>query len=150
MISINKQIYTRPLETPRGLRRGQKMQIELFLPPTDIPEYIYQEIESEKDELNIRFKYVDKEEEKELWANSDVRLIIGTYSGKLLRIEIKGVKENHITEVQLTHKIRTEVRNAITHSVNRLSGLRFRSNLERAEQTLQQNADKLGELAIAG
>ena len=65
-ISINKELYNRPLDSPEEIKKMKKMKIELFLPPGDIPQFIYPKYNEKEDNLIIEFKYMD--EEKPFWG----------------------------------------------------------------------------------
>lgn len=148
-ISINKEIYDRPLEAPEEIIKMGKVDIALFLPPSDIPEFISPAYDRHNDIFFINFKYFDQEKEKELFSEENIRLLIGDYSGKPLRIEIKNVKKDSINTIQLTHIIREDISRLIEERINQLGDLRKISNLKCADEVLKENAEVLAEAAVA-
>jgi len=143
-ISINKELYNRPLDSPEEIKKMKKMKIELFLPPGDIPQFIYPKYNEKEDNLIIEFKYMDEEKERELFNRENVRFIIGEYSGKPLKIEIRNIKKENITRIELTNKIGS-INKLIEENITKTRDLRLRekSNLSFAGEILSQNANEL-------
>lgn len=134
-----------PLASTKKSRN--KLEIELFLAPSDVPEYIFAESKPSEDELHINFKYNDHEDEKQAVENPLFRLVVGIYSGKVLRIELRGIGREGIGEIELTRKIKDDVVPAIEERIKDVRGLRARSNLQRAEQVLTLSAGHLASIA---
>lgn len=142
-ISINKELYNQPLDSPEEIKKMKKMKIELFLPPSDIPQFIYPEYKEKEDNLIIEFKYMDKEKEKELFNRENVRFIIGEYSGKPLKIEIHNIKKENINRIELINKISSGLNRLLEDNIAKIKDLREKSNLSIAKQVLNENAEKL-------
>ena len=69
-IEINKSTYEKPVDVPQGIGRAGQVDIKLFLPPIDIPEYILPAYNEVKDIFLIEFKYSSREKEKKLFEKS--------------------------------------------------------------------------------
>lgn len=82
-ISINKEIYDRPLEAPEEIIKMGKVDIALFLPPSDIPEFISPAYDRHNDIFFINFKYFDQEKEKSYFQK------------KILDYLLVTIAENH-------------------------------------------------------
>jgi hypothetical protein len=142
-ISINKEIYRKPLDSPGEVKKKSRMGISLFLPPSDVPQFVYPEYREKEDVFTINFKYTDEEKEKELFKQKNIRLVIGIYSGKPLRIEIRDIRRENINEIQLTRIIRDDVGNLIEQNIDKVKELREKSNLKCAKEVLKQTAGSL-------
>lgn len=141
-ISINKELYNQPLDSPEEIKKMRKMKIELYLPPSDIPQFIYPEYKEKEDNLIIEFKYMDKEKEKELFDRENVRFTIGEFSGKPLKIEIRNIKKENINRIELINKIGS-INKLIEENITKIRDLREKSNLSIAREILSQNANEL-------
>lgn len=145
-ISFNREIYRRPLEVS-GDRAGYNIQ--LFLPPTDIPDYIKTDYNEKNDCVNIIFCYPNEERESELFRKDNLRLLVASYSGKPLRIEVKNVKKDKIDKIRLTNIIKNDLREAIKQKVSHLQNERQRKYLENFDEVLDETADEMAECALA-
>lgn len=143
MISINTKIYNQPIEVASEIKVEKKLKIKFFLPPSDIPQLINQNYNENEDLLIFEFKYIDSEKEKQLFHRNNIRLFVGTYSGKPLRLEIQNIKKENITSVRLEHIISSLEEFLSQESLK--FDFREQSNLKLAGVLFAQNAKKLAE-----
>lgn len=146
-VSINKQIYDKPLDISESMKKTSKVNIELYLPPSDIPQYIHPDYNKKDDIFIINFKYFDTEKEKELFNKENIKFFIGLNSGKPLRIEISNIDTERIGQVKLTNIIRNDISRLIEENITPTSAIREKSNLRITEEILKENAAVLAEEA---
>lgn len=139
-LSFNKEIYLAPLE--KGGDKA-KVNIELYLPPSDIPQNISSNYVKEKDVLLIEFDYPIKEKPRKLFEEENISLFIGASSSKPLRIEINKISEESIDQIKLSHIIKHDLSNLIEKEIGGITNLRKKTNLERADKILKENAENL-------
>lgn len=140
-ISINKEIYNKPVDAPEEIRQMGAVKINLFLPPTDIPKFV--RAEQGNNSFVIKFVYSLPEKGKFLFSNDQANFLVGEESGKPLAIEIKNVRENKIDKIELTHFIRNDLDNFISSKLPALQQLRQRANVERAQEFLRSQTSDL-------
>ncbi|MFC1676415.1 hypothetical protein ACFL3G_05060 [Planctomycetota bacterium] len=139
-ISFNKKIYMSPLKKQEV---EAKINIELYLPPSDIPQNISSGYIKDKDTLFIIFDYPTLEKSKKLFDKENIKFFIGTSSGKPLRIEICNLSKEGIGQVDLSHIIKHDLSNLIESEIGVLTNLRKRANLECADEVLKESAEEL-------
>ncbi|MBW8002314.1 MAG: hypothetical protein FVQ80_09885 [Planctomycetes bacterium] len=139
-ISFNKEIYNAPLKKQEG---KAEMNIELYIPPSDIPQNISSGYIKDKDILFITFDYSMQEKPKKLFEKNNISFFIGASSSKPLRIEICNLSKQAINRVRLTHIIKHDLSNLIGSEIEELTNLRKRTNLEYADEVLKENAEEL-------
>lgn len=150
-ISINKAIYDKPVDAPQEILKMGQVNIKLFLPPSDTPQYIFATQDKNKDIFCINFQYSNQEKEKNLFDTELANLIIGEFSGKPIRIEIKNVNAHRIDVIALTNIIRDDISQLIQAEMNKLGGLSEKSNLIKAREILTEKAQEIAqEMALAG
>ncbi len=141
-ISFDKKIYYKPLNL-KGER--VKLDIQLFLPPTDVPDSIEAQYDEKRDVFKIHFLYPDMEKRTALLEQDNVRLTIANSSGKPLSIEIKHLKKESIGKIRLRQIICKDVRTLTRDEIDRFSNLRKKTNLESMNQVLTETVDALVE-----
>ncbi|MBW7957432.1 MAG: hypothetical protein H3C68_06010 [Deltaproteobacteria bacterium] len=143
-IVVNKELYNKPIADLHKTR----VRIKLYLPPSDIPKTISPNYNKNEDRLTITFDYIDSEKEKELLNRDGIKLIVGVYSGKPLRIEISNIKKERIDNVKLTNIIESEIGKLIDSKKSELEGAREKANLSFAEELLKSNAGILAQATL--
>jgi hypothetical protein len=144
-LSINKEIYSKPIKKPRELK--SRMNISLYLPPTDIPEAILALYEKNIDSFKIKFQYSILEKGKYLFSNKQAKFLIGEKSGKPLMIEIKDIKKNNIDEIHIKNFIEKNLEGFIEEKLSEILDLRQKTNIERVKEVLTDNASDLAKIA---
>lgn len=144
-ISINKEIYNRAVDAPEEIRQMGKVRINLFLPPTDIPESVVAEHDKNTDTFRIRFQYSLSEKGVYLFINEQASLKIGQQSGKPLEIEIKNIHKEKIDKIQLTNFLRKDLESLISGKLLEVGDLRRKTNLERTQEFINEKASDLAE-----
>lgn len=138
-IAINKNIYNKPLDSPQR----QEVNIQLYLPPTDVPQYVSGCYNDSEDSFVITFSYQNTENESELFDKDNIKFLIGTSSGKPLRIEIKNIKKEKVDTIRLSQIIRDDISKLIEQTIGRQQTPRAVANLKCAEAVLKGTADEL-------
>lgn len=135
---INKEVYNEPIHLP-----NKRLRIELYLSPSDIPQNIMPIYDGKEDKLTISFQYIDSEKEKELINRDGIRLMVGIYSAKPIRIEVRDIKKEGINSVKLTNILSEGIGKLIDAKKSEYEGMRERANLSTAEEFLKINAGVL-------
>jgi len=136
-ISVNKAIYNRPIEN-EDVDSQKGIHIELFLPPSDIPEFLQHKYDEVHDILFIDFKYAIQEKIERLFEKEGISLWIGKESGKPFYLQIKNIKKDKIDAVQLRNIFYEEL-----PSISKDLPVRKKTNLERAKEFIGDKADDL-------
>ena len=71
-MSVNKEVYKRPLDSSGEAEKTKRMKIELYLPPSDIPQLIIPSYTSNEDILVIKFEYIGSEKGRELFKHENM------------------------------------------------------------------------------
>jgi hypothetical protein len=142
-IAIKEEIYNKPLDTSEEALKSRGIKVELYLPPTDVPQYICSEYDKERDLFCIVFKYTNSEREKELFNQENSRFLIGSQSGKPLRIELSDIVKRGIDQVKLVNIIKEDISRLIESNICQSQHLRERTNLQCAGQVLKVSASEL-------
>ncbi len=142
-VHFNHEIYLKPMDVAEEMQERGKVNIKLFLPPSDVPKSIYHKYNKGQDLFQIVFRYWTEEKETKLFDKDGARLFVGTSSGKLLRIEIEGIRKNNVDIIQLKNIITKNLRETIESKIDKLSDIRKRANLRCADQILERSADEL-------
>jgi len=133
------------MDDPEEVSKREKVDIKLFLPPSDVPKSIDHKYDKEKDLLKIVFRYWMGEKEVKLFEKNNIKLFIGFSSGKPLRIEIERVRENNIDQIQLKNIISKDLSQLIETRLKEVTDLRKRTNLRYADEILQESAEELAQ-----
>ena len=144
-IHFDRKIYQKPMDASEEMKEFAKVDIKLFLPPSDVPKSIDHKYDKEKDLFQIAFRYWTEEKEVQLFEKDNMRFFVGSSSGKPLRIEIEEVRKNNIDEIKLKNIIINNLRQVIEKIIGKLPDLRKRENLRCADQVLEQSADELAQ-----
>lgn len=142
-ISINKEIYNKPVDAPEEIKRMGVVKIKLFLPPTDRPNCVSAEHDKKNGIFKIKFQYSILEKGRYLFVNDQASLLIGEQSGKPLMIEIKKIEEDTINEIHLTNFIRQDLEKFITDKLDALRDFRQKVNMQRMKEFLESQAPDL-------
>jgi len=150
-IEINKSIYDKAVDSSQETIKKSQVNIKLFLPPSDVPQYISPNYDANKDIFCINFKYPDQEKEKKIFNTIEADLIIGEESGKPIRIEIKNVKAHNINTIALTNIIGQDIPQLIQQHLNKIKDLREKSNLINTQAVLVEKAQEIAkEMELVG
>jgi len=144
-IEINKSIYDEPVDASQEILKKGKVVIKLFLPPSDVPQYIFPNYDTNRDIFCINFKYSDQEKEKKVFDTETANLIIGEFSGKPIRIEVKCVKVQHINTIALSNIIRQDIHQLTQQQIDKIRDLRGKSNLIKMQAVLTEKAQEIAE-----
>ena len=134
-ITFSKDIYHKPLESGTNA----DLNIELYIPPGDVPQNIYSEYLANKDALRIIFEYPIPEREIKLFEKDNIIFHVGIASGKPMTIEIRKIKERKINKVKLSHTIN----DMIVKEIKETKNFRKQSNLKLASQILEESSEQL-------
>ena len=145
-ISINREIYNKAMDNSNETTKIKNLKIELYLPPADIPQAVDAAQDKNKDIFTIYFQYTNSEKEKELFDQDNIKLVIGDQSGKPLRIEIRNIIKEQISQVKLTNIIRNDIGRLIESRINNVADGREKANLRCTEEVLKESADKIAQL----
>lgn len=143
MISIDKKDYNKPFEDSVEKIRGKHVQIKLFLPPCDVPDYVTSNYQKNEDKFVISFQYSTLEEKLNIIKDKNISFWIGKESGKPLQIEVHDFQKDKISAVELK-RIFVRLASEDTQNTTRSSvSLRQKVNLERAGEYVTEKADDL-------
>jgi len=141
MIWVKKSIYDKPIEND-----DKKVDIKLYLPPTDVPDNVKADFDASTESFIITFQYTVNETGKILFDNPEASMEVGKKTGKPLVIRVKNILSEKITQIELTKIIQTKVENQIIENYSKVSDLRQKGNLEKTKDFLNQ---QVGELVSA-
>lgn len=144
-IHFNRKIYQKPMDAPEEMKEFARVNIKLFLPPSDVPNSIDHKYDKEKDLFQIAFRYWTDEKETKLFEKDKIRLFVGNSSGRPSRIEIEDVRKNNVDQIQLKNIITRDLSRLIESKIEGLSDLRKRANLRCADEILQESAEELAQ-----
>ncbi len=138
-ISIDKGIYLRPMEG----NNAQTLNIQLFLPPSDVPTKLETRYDNNSDVYEIRFEYGSEEPQIKIIDHDEYSLNVGKYSHKAMLIQIKNARKQNIQEIVLRRIFKQEVSDFIKDNLSNSNMVRDRTNLLRAGELLEKNAPEL-------
>jgi hypothetical protein len=131
--------------SPRSERRdSQGVRVDLLVSPYDVPEALRGEYLREKGHFRIEFKYISTEDtsEKPEPDMENVTVRLGRNSGRLYAIEL-DVQALQATSVELRIKIAAELKNVLTHLIDKpLSPLRS-SNYSMAKEAIEKHEQEI-------
>ena len=143
-ITFNKEFYREPLKTND---ERATLNIQLYLPPTDVPDFLESNYDEKKDNLHIFFVYPDKEKKIEKIPGDNFQLNVAHSSGKPLEIIINDIKKQQIDKVELKQIIHDDIGKLIHKQLQNLQNIRKRTNLEHIDKILKLTSDALVQTA---
>ncbi len=144
-IHFNRKIYQKPMDALEEMKEFARVNIKLFLPPSDVPNSIDHKYDKEKDLFQIAFRYWTDEKETKLFEKDTIKFFVGVSSGRPSRIEIEDVCKNNVDQIQLKNIITKDLSQLIENIRKDLTDLRKQANLRCVDEILQESAGELAQ-----